>query len=133
MLSVAVAILAFDFVVTLAFYASVRAPFLPRMPTNIASTAAFFAASRAVRDFSDDPAVVGGPREGDEGQRQGERRRENSETSGSGQHGYAYGRFIGTDGRAHVGVERVPFVQPLRKRKGWLGNEQAPRRSAAGG
>jgi hypothetical protein len=29
---------------------------------------------------------------------------------------YGFGRFIGTDGKAHIGIEREPLVQTLTKR-----------------
>jgi len=29
---------------------------------------------------------------------------------------WAYGKFVGTDGKVHVGIEREPFVQVLDKK-----------------
>lgn len=80
----------------------VRRPWkiLPRMPTTIASQIAFFAASHTLQDFSLTPDMS--------------ERVRNSDARGSRQR-YGFGRFIGTDGRAHIGIEREPLVQILTK------------------
>ncbi|KAH0271234.1 hypothetical protein KCU91_g7522, partial [Aureobasidium melanogenum] len=73
---------------------------LPRMPTTIISQIPFFAASHVLQDLrvmadtckSEQSASVRGLRQR-----------------------YGYGRFIGTDGKAHIGIEREPLVQILTK------------------
>jgi len=80
----------------------VRRPWkiLPRMPTTIASQIAFFAASHTLQDFASTPDMS--------------ERVRNPDARGSRQR-YGFGRFIGTDGRAHIGIEREPLVQILTK------------------
>jgi Protein of unknown function (DUF3433) len=95
MFKIALVILCIDLLVAIVFYVCAPPAFLPRMPTTIASQIAFFAASHVVEDVRDAEAE-GGLEELD---RKG--------------HRYAYGRYVGVDGRAHVGIERVPFVTPL--------------------
>ena len=70
------------------------------MPTTIASQIAFFAASHALEDLKGTSAMT----------TQGRNRY--VESLGS---RYGFGRFLGTDGKTHVGIEREPFVQPLKK------------------
>ncbi|OQO15247.1 hypothetical protein B0A48_00630 [Cryoendolithus antarcticus] len=60
---------------------------LPRLPTTIASTIAYFAASRALREHE----LAG------DAAKQSTR--------------WAFGKFAGVDGKKHVGVEMEPFVQ----------------------
>lgn len=74
---------------------------LPRLPTSIASTAAFFAAGDAMRAFR-----------GSSGMKETER------AVWLKWQGYrwGYGKFVGMDGKVHTGIEREPFVQLLSKR-----------------
>ncbi len=93
MFKIAMGILCVDLLVAIIFY--VRAPpaFLPRLPTTIASQLAFFAASHVledVREAGGDLADL---------DRKGYR--------------YGYGKYVGTDGMTHVGVDRFPFVTSL--------------------
>jgi len=103
MFKMAIVLLGIQLIVAVLYYTHRPRRFLPRMPTSIASIIAFVAASRAVADFDE---------KGADGKNGDERR-------------YAYGRFIGTDGRTHVGIERHRFVVPLKsqnpavKRRRW--------------
>lgn len=74
---------------------------LPRLPTSIASTVAFFAAGSAVKEF-----------EGSSDMAEKERKQWMKWQG----YRWAYGRFVGTDGRVHLGIEREPFVQVLTRR-----------------
>lgn len=97
MFKIAVIILSIDLVVAILVYARISRPFLPRMPTSIASEVAYFAASYTLKELAEsggDPTTL---------------EREDSR--------YAFGKFVGTDGWAHVGIDREPFVQPLRRRR----------------
>ncbi|KAH0366132.1 hypothetical protein KCU65_g5613, partial [Aureobasidium melanogenum] len=73
---------------------------LPRMPTTIASQIAFFAASHALQDFATTSSMS--------------EKERNSHIKGL-RRRYGYGKFLGTDGKAHIGVEREPLVQAMTK------------------
>lgn len=75
---------------------------LPRLPTTIASTIAFFAASYAVQEFRGTSTMS-------ETERQ-----KWLEWQG---YRWAYGKFVGRDGKVHVGIEREPFVTLLKEEK----------------
>jgi hypothetical protein len=92
---ISITILVLDLVVAIVFYCRLPAPFLPRMPTNIANQIAFFAGSRMMDDVQN---AGGDLRELD---RQGFR--------------YGYGRYLGKDGKVHLGIEREPYVTRLTK------------------
>ena len=81
---ISVSILALYVVVATFMYGFSMDFFLPRMPTTIASILEFMAPSRALRD--DSPI---------------------SETR------FAFGRYIGRDGRRHVGIEYAELVVPI--------------------
>jgi hypothetical protein len=100
MLVVAVVILVVFMLVTLALY--IRRPwrFLPRMPTTLASQMAFFAASHALRDLAETSDMSEQER--------------NSYLKWSRQR-CGFEKFVGTDGRPHIGIEREPLVQALTK------------------
>jgi len=107
MFRLSMVVLSFQLFVAILYYSNRPKRFLPRMPTSIASILAFVAASRAVEDFN---RTVGLDSEGENVK---ERR-------------YGYGRFVGTDGRTKVGIERQRFVVPLevknphvQRRKWW--------------
>jgi hypothetical protein len=85
-------ILGLYIVVSIAVYTRRPGKFLPRMPLTMASDIALFAASKAVGET--DASDISKCRREKEEQR------------------FGYGRFIGVDGRPHIGVERVPFVIP---------------------
>jgi hypothetical protein len=81
----------------------VRRPWriLPRMPTSIISQIPFFAASHTLQDFAITSTLS---------------ERAQSPQSRELRQRYGFGRFIGTDGKAHIGIEREPLVQTLTKR-----------------
>ena len=88
MFIISITILTLNLVVAMLYYVRRPKKFLPRMPTSIASVIAFIAASHAVEDF-----------------RAGVERR--------GENRYRYGKFNGTDGKPHVGIEKRVLVVPL--------------------
>ncbi|KAK7749491.1 hypothetical protein SLS53_000066 [Cytospora paraplurivora] len=94
---ISLTILSIYLIVGVAFYARQRVIMLPRMPTTIGSAVAFVAASRAVRMYR-------GPEKGVKPE----------ET-------YSFGRFVGVDGKTHIGIELDPYVVPLNPRSTWLG------------
>ena len=100
MLFVAVVILAVFFLVTIVLY--IRRPWriLPRMPTTLASQIAFFAASHALTDLAETSDMS--------------EKERNAYVKGLKQT-YGFGRFVGTDGKPHIGIEREPLVQILTK------------------
>jgi len=103
---IAIAILSLQLIVAVIYYVYRPRQFLPRMPTSIASIIAFVVTSRAVEDFNG----AGGIKDKKQGW---EDKR------------YGYGRFVGTDGRTKVGIERQRLVVPLEvknpyvKRRNW--------------
>lgn len=112
MYKIALVILGIDLVVVLNIYLRMPKPFLPRMPTSIASNVAFFAASRFAQELAEMADTCATPEELIRYLKDRDRK-------------IGFGRFIGTDGRAHIGIERAPFVQPLddvegfRRRSKW--------------
>ncbi|KAG9689524.1 hypothetical protein KCU95_g9615, partial [Aureobasidium melanogenum] len=78
---------------------------LPRLPTSIGSIIAFFANSHAVREFENTSQMD---------------MIEQQRWLDHLDHKWAYGSFIGPDGRVHIGIEREPFVTLLE-------NEYVPR------
>ncbi|KAI9830034.1 MAG: hypothetical protein M1819_005864 [Sarea resinae] len=94
MFYIAIVILSINVVVAILYYVCRPKRFLPRMPTTIASMMAYFAASHAITELS-------------------ARDRRLYTDSAWEDERFAYGKFIGTDGKTHVGIERHPFVIPL--------------------
>lgn len=94
MFKLAVVVLGLQLLVAILYYTHRPKRFLPRMPTSIASIIGFVSASRALEDFS-------------HGKEKDIAKEE---------HRYGYGRFISTDGKIHVGIERQRYVVPLRSR-----------------
>lgn len=86
-------------VVTVLVYLYRPERFLPRLPTTIASIIATFAAGYAVQDFQG-TAHMGT-----------KKRVQFTEELGA---SYAYGSFMGTDGKPHTGIEKEPLVTPLK-------------------
>jgi hypothetical protein len=82
-------LLSLHLIVAILYYTYRPKRFLPRMPTSIASIIGFVWASHALEDFAPD------------------RRNKHQETR------YGYGRFIGIDGKMHVGIERQQNLIPL--------------------
>ncbi|TDZ19589.1 hypothetical protein Cob_v007900 [Colletotrichum orbiculare MAFF 240422] len=87
-LVISLAVLGLNIAVAVVLYAGSIKHFLPRMPTTIGSILAYVAPSRAVREY-DGPGSLA------------------SAT-------FSFGRFVGDDGRAHVGVELYPYVIPVK-------------------
>ena len=77
--------------VTILFYVRTTALALPRMPTTIGSIIAYIAPSRLVSegDIELDSAIA------------------QSTT-------FSFGRYVGYDGKTHVGIERDPYVVPIK-------------------
>ncbi|KAM0278541.1 hypothetical protein ACHAQH_005109 [Verticillium albo-atrum] len=92
---VSTTILSLSLVVAVVLYGWSITFFLPRMPTNIASVLAYVAPSTAVRECS---AAQYRTRT------------------------FSFGRYIGVDGRAHVGIETDPSVVPIQLKSLRKGN-----------
>lgn len=101
MFLIAIVILGTYMLVTVSLYTCRPWKVLPRMPTTIISQTAFFAASHGLNDFATTSNMSGKERSL---HIKGLRRR------------YGFGKFIGTDGKPHIGIEREPLVQVLDKR-----------------
>ncbi|KAK0130121.1 hypothetical protein ONS96_000649 [Cadophora gregata f. sp. sojae] len=95
MLIVSVTILVFHLVMAIIYYMYRPRNFLPRMPTSLAAIFSYVYASRAIQDFS--------------------YTRKESGDKNAGQR-FGYGRFVGIDGKTHVGIEQQRFVVPLKSR-----------------
>jgi hypothetical protein len=94
MFIISTAILILHLIVAIYYYTHRPRRFLPRMPTSIGSIIAFVTSSRALEDFE--------PRKASENK--------------SAERSYGYGRFIGTDGKTRVGIEKQRYVVPLKSR-----------------
>lgn len=88
-LIISLTILGIYLLVSILLYARQRRILLPRMPSTIASTVAYVAGSRAVRLYTSP-----------------EKARQARET-------YSFGRYLGIDGKAHIGIELDPYVFAL--------------------
>ena len=101
MFIVALTILTLNLAVAVLYYACRPKRFLPRMPTSIASVLAYVAASHLLKDIKSGKESLGRSR-------------------------YRYGKFVGTDGKPHIGIEKAELVVPLetkrslRRRRGLL-------------
>ena len=84
-LILSVSILALNFIVVLIYYLNRPPRFLPRMPTSIGSLFGYVAASHARKEL---------------------RRGKRSDK-------YRFGKFVGVDGKMHVGIEEADRVFPL--------------------
>ena len=97
-------ILTLYILVAIPLYFSRPKPFLPRLPTTIASVIAYFAASHALLDFR-------GTSDMNRTSRERHIREKDRE--------YLFGDYVGTDKKPHTGIERVPFAVPMSsKQKG---------------
>lgn len=105
MYKIAVVVLCIDIVVVLNIYLRMPNPFLPRMPTNIASNVAFFAASHFAQELAEEADTCSTPEELVGRLKKGDRR-------------FGFGKFVGTDGGIHIGIEREPFVYSLGDSRG---------------
>jgi len=88
MFEIFVTILGLHLLMAITYYARRLKRFLPHMPTTIANLIAYVSMNHAIED-----AEPGG--------------------SSAAPSSYAYGRFIGVDGKPHVGIERKSRVVPL--------------------
>ncbi|KAI9779104.1 MAG: hypothetical protein M1835_004766 [Candelina submexicana] len=95
MFFIAIILLSFNLFVACLFYILRPKSFLPRMPTTIASIIAYFTASHVLAEID----------------RYAET--ESNTSKATSDSTYGYGRFIGTDGKVHIGIEREPLVVPL--------------------
>ncbi|KAF2824126.1 hypothetical protein CC86DRAFT_297193 [Ophiobolus disseminans] len=75
--------------------------YLPRMPTSIAAIIALFAASAAVQDLQGTSKMNA---------------KERNKFLDDLDCRYGYGSYVGADGGVHVGIEKVPFVQQVKRR-----------------
>jgi hypothetical protein len=93
---ISMVVLGFNILVASTIYFRAAAFVLPRMPSTIGSIMAYIAPSRALwRDYVEDNST------------------------------FSFGRYVGLDGRVHVGIEVDPHVVPidpasLRLRRPWL-------------
>lgn len=93
---ISMTILGIYLIVGIIFYARQRKVPLPRMPTTIGSTVAFAAGSRAIRRY------------------RGVEKRQRRDT-------YGFGRYVGVDGKEHLGIELDPHVESLKPSSSWTG------------
>jgi hypothetical protein len=98
MFAIAEAILGLYIITTIVLYARRPWRVLARMPDTPASVMAFFAASHTIKDFRDTAHLSSKERA---------RRLEKLDDR------YGFGTFMGTDGKAHVGIEKHPFLATL--------------------
>ena len=111
MFLIAIVILGTYMLVTVSLYVCRPWKVLPRMPTTIVSQIAFFAASHALNDLVTTSNMS---------------EKERSLHIKGLRQRYGFGRFIGTDGKAHIGIEREPLVQVLTKKDLRLMQEDKP-------
>jgi hypothetical protein len=91
-------ILGLYIIVAILVYYRRPARYLSRMPINIASVISLFAASAAVKDFQGTSDFT---------EKEREEHLKDLDVR------YGYGSYIGGDGSAHVGIEKVPFVTAM--------------------
>ncbi|OHW94646.1 hypothetical protein CSPAE12_06735 [Colletotrichum incanum] len=113
-LAISLSVLALNIAVAIVLYGFTIKHFLPRMPTTIGSILAYLAPSRAVREY-DWPDNTGSINSGKKDDRKGS----NSSSIGGGSGlkkapTFSFGRYVGEDGRAHVGIEMDPYVVPVK-------------------
>jgi hypothetical protein len=92
-------ILALYIIVSMTVYVRRPGRYLPRMPISIAAIIALFAPSAAIKDF--------------QGTSMNNKEREKYLKDLN--HRYGYGSYLGGDGGAHVGIEKVPFVSYMKE------------------
>ncbi|KAL1868294.1 hypothetical protein Daus18300_006018 [Diaporthe australafricana] len=95
--TISMTILGIYLLVGIMLYARQRRILLPRMPSTIGSAVAFVAGSRAVKMYS------------------------GSEKKGQPAEKYSFGRYVGADGTAHLGIELDPYVVLLDPKSTSLG------------
>lgn len=123
---ITLAILSFNILVLIILYIKERKPFLPRFPSTIASLMAYVAASRFIRDNSSNSNDQRGrymERMGSYDTKIGEKSRIRVRTASAAssttqahkhlRQTYSFGRFLGVDGKTHIGIDADPFVMPI--------------------
>lgn len=95
MFKITITLLGLHLLVAITVYVRRPKRFLPRMPTTIASIIAYVSASHLLQDLHNHKGST--------------KPMKNTRL--------AYGRFIGTDGRSHVGIEKKALVVPLESKK----------------
>ena len=96
MFYIAVAILGFQLIVGTIIFVSTPRHLLPKFPYNLASEISFFHASSALSDVA-----------GTANMSSAMRNRHLKRLGGT----YGYGRFKGSDGESHVGIERMSMIR----------------------
>lgn len=87
-------------VVSIVVYRRRPGQYLARVPTSIAAVIALFASSAAVKDLQGTAHMTNKERE---------------QYLEDLNYEYGYGSYIGSDGAVHVGIEKVPYVQYMKK------------------
>ncbi|OHE95378.1 hypothetical protein CORC01_09250 [Colletotrichum orchidophilum] len=86
--TISLVVLGINILVAAALYGFSIKHFLPRMPTTIGSILAYVAPSRAVREYDGPESLQAAT--------------------------FSFGRYVGDDGRANVGIDLDPFVVPVK-------------------
>jgi hypothetical protein len=86
MFRITLTLLLLHFIVAVLYYVYRPGKCLPRLPTSIAAVISYVHASRALEDFGISEA-------------ESKRRKRR----------YAFGRFVGTDGKTYIGIERQDY------------------------
>ena len=100
MFYIAVAILGFQLIAGVIIFASTPRRFLPRFPYNLVSEIGFFHSSSALSDVA-----------GTANMSSAMRRRHLRRLGGT----YGYGRFRGSDGKNHIGIERMSLIRNFKE------------------
>ncbi|KKA18808.1 hypothetical protein T310_7248, partial [Rasamsonia emersonii CBS 393.64] len=101
MVYIVIVILALDTTVAIVLYSRLPKPFLHRMPTTIAGLLAYSTGSHLAQDLDIQMAATAGR----SGMQEALKKRGSV---------YGFGRYIGTDGEIHFGIDRQPYLIPLR-------------------
>ncbi|KAK2048923.1 hypothetical protein LZ31DRAFT_489657 [Colletotrichum somersetense] len=107
-LAISLSVLALNIAVAIALYGFTIKHFLPRLPTTIGSIMAYLAPSRAIREYEwpgDMSRVDSGKKDDGLGSKSGGLKKAPT---------FSFGRYVGDDGRAHVGIEMDPYVVPVK-------------------
>ena len=98
--SIAMGILCIYALVAAIVYIRRPGEYLARLPTSLASIIALFAGSTAVQEMGGVSVL---------------QRKARAKHFEKLDNRYGYGSYVGTDGRVHIGIEKVPFVRPWKK------------------
>ncbi|KAK1965932.1 hypothetical protein LY78DRAFT_74994 [Colletotrichum sublineola] len=107
-LAISLSVLALNIAVAVVLYGFTIKHFLPRMPTTIGSIMAYLAPSRAIREYE----WPGDTNKVDRGKRGDELGRKSAGLKKAPT--FSFGRYVGDDGRANVGIEMDPYVVPVK-------------------